>query len=179
MLSPNKQQSMIHEVCVSVYNELTATMLPDEHREVYLWLLDLRLKKRPYYLARETTAFDLWKEIRTPGNEFLLDFVARGLSLFIMHVGGSSGIGTGRQSLIENLADQIAVSLTAMKIPAVRKPIADEQFTDLIPQEVDLKTLLKNDPWLIFLICLEMSISSLKPPSGHINEVHTEDTAEH
>lgn len=152
-------------------NEELLVRSKEDHLSFYRLIATLRIDQRLYFLTEDMVADQIWPYIRN--DEALLDMVLRMAQGFSFRVHGSIA-PLDFDALVNTVSRAIAVTGT-------RKPgrgVIDDEVSRLTPNASNLRNLLQQEPWLVFLLVAEriatafLPTTMLTPPS----RVATEET---
>lgn len=121
--------------------------------EIQKFLVELSLNYR-LYMLNVTAANELWARIRNDNEVF--HFIISSTNELIMRM------DNGSQDLAR-LAETISYSLGAMA--SGKTSVIDKGTLERLAQVNELKTLLNDNPWLIFVILLESLNDPIEQPA--------------
>lgn len=150
--------TLYEEVTVAVTGaiEEELKLQPREmHNTFYVWALRLRHEHRVYYINADMAREQLWAELRR--DEKLLDLVLRASIGFY----GRLVDGNGGDHLFTSQCTTLAKGIGS----AVNKngAVADDTFTEKVPQQETVASLLQSEIWLCFSLSLERCLTRVVP----------------
>lgn len=142
---------------ITAYREYGLTLSSVSRLKLYAVLLEMRLETRTYYMD-DTQAQLLWGLFRE--DDDIMDFFIRGAVLFRLQFPDSQ---THPTLTYDRYVRQLTEALCSVSTAGDESQVTDVSFSSKLSKGDDLGEILSVEGWLVYLLTLEMVLTSVVP----------------